>query len=157
MHTDIISVWYSERYFGPNLTKMRFQIKPHIFFLFCYYGIQWNFNSKSAVFTIFGGIRNWKLKVDFIETKGIQLRRRPSASSSVETLGFNETTFSFNFWTPKKSWNRRLTVKVSLNTVIKKLKKYVRFYLKSRFSHVWPKIPFWIPKLKRYLYLLSTW
>ena len=25
-------VWYSKRYFVPNVTKIRFQIKPHIFF-----------------------------------------------------------------------------------------------------------------------------
>ena len=33
----------------------------------------------------------------------------------------------------------------------------MRFYLKSRFTHVWPKIPFWIPKLKRYLYALTIY
>ena len=26
--------WYSERYFVPNVTKIRFQIKPHIFYFF---------------------------------------------------------------------------------------------------------------------------
>ena len=135
MHTDIISVWYSERYFGPNLTKRRFQIKPHIFFLFCYYGIQWNFNSKSAVFTIFGGIRNRKLKVDFIETKGIQLRRRPSASSSVETLGFNETTFSFNFWTPKNRETADLLLKFHWNR--KKKKKKGGFPFKPILENWW--------------------
>ena len=114
--------WYSKRYFVPNMTKIRFQIKPHIFFLFFmtvfsetltvylrfhdFWGYQklknkgtfhWNqgystekegrwISLKPKVFNWEGG---W---VVFIETKGIRLRRRPSASISVETLGFNETT-----------------------------------------------------------------
>ena len=93
-------------------------------------------------------------------TLGFDETTQPPSRSN--TLGFNEIhlpSFSvecpwfqwnphlvFNFWYPQKSWNRRFTVKVSLNTVIKKLKKYVRFYLKPDFSHVWHIIPFWIPK-----------
>ena len=49
-----IIFWYSKRYFVPNVTKIRFQIKPHIFFLFFYDGIQRNFNSKSAVSRFLG-------------------------------------------------------------------------------------------------------
>ena len=63
--------------FWPKITKIRFKMKPHIFFYFR--DRSKTLNSKSAVITIFGGIRNRKLKVDFIETKGIQLRRRPSS------------------------------------------------------------------------------
>ena len=59
------------------MNKIRIQIKPHIFCFIFYDGILCNFNSKSAVFMILGGITNRKLKVDFIETKGIRLRRRP--------------------------------------------------------------------------------
>ena len=104
-----------------------------------------------------------------MEAEGLLLSRIPLVSmnttqppSQLNTFGFNEIhlpSFSvecpwfqwnaplfFNFWYPQKLWNRRFTVKVSLNTVIKKLKKYVRFYLKPDFSHVWHKIPFWIPK-----------
>ena len=86
-----IIFWYSKRYFVPSVTKIRFQIKPHIFFLFFYDGIQRNFNSKSAVSRFLGvsEIENYRWislkprvfdweggQVDFIETRGIQLRRR---------------------------------------------------------------------------------
>ena len=37
---NLYEFWYSEWYFGPNVTKTRFQIKPNIFFSFFYYGIQ---------------------------------------------------------------------------------------------------------------------
>ena len=49
-----IIFWYSKQYFVPKVTKIRFQIKPHIFFLFFYDGIQRNFNSKSAVSRFLG-------------------------------------------------------------------------------------------------------
>ena len=46
--------WFQKGYFVPNMTKIRFQIKPHIFFLFWNGGIQWNFDKKSADFTVLG-------------------------------------------------------------------------------------------------------
>ena len=147
----------------------------------------------------FWGIRKWKLKVDFIETKGIRLRRRagefhwnqgystekevgwyslkprvfdweeglrpPSQSKplvsmkppnlllsrnpwfqwnhlpsfSVETLGFNETTFSFNFWTPKNRETADILLKFHWNR--QKKKKNVRFPFKyhHRFQVLTPK------------------
>ena len=105
------------------------------------------FHLKPRVFDWEGG------QVDFIETKGIQLRRRlggiqglflsriplvsmntiqppsqskplvsmkPPASFSVETLGFNETIFSFNFWTPKNRETADILLKFHWNRQKKK-------------------------------------
>ena len=68
--------WYSKRYFGPKMTKIRFQIKPHTFFLF-WMTVSVKLWQETCRFHSFVGIWNWKPKVDFIETRGIRLRRRP--------------------------------------------------------------------------------
>ena len=52
-------------------------------------GVQWNFRNNSVDFTISAGHKKLKTEGDFIENKGIQHRRRPSASSSVEIFGVN--------------------------------------------------------------------
>ena len=107
----------------------------------------WWISLKPRVFNWEGG---W---VVFIETKGIRLRRKafglPSQSKplvsmkppnlllsrnpwfqwnhlpsfSVETLGFNETTFSFNFWTPKNRETADILLKFHWNRPKKKKKK----------------------------------
>ena len=91
---------------------------------------------KPRVFNWEGG---W---VVFIETKGIRLRRKAFVlllsrnpwfqwnhlpSFSVETLGFNETTFSFNFWTPKNRETADILLKFHWN----RPKKNVRFPFKT--------------------------
>ena len=110
---------------------MRFQIKPYIFFFISNDGTHWKLWQEICGFHVFGGIKNWNSKVVFIETRGIRLRQRPSASTSIETPGFNETTFGFNFWTPKNV-KPHISCQRFTETVIKK-KKW-GFLLKPRTS-----------------------
>ena len=74
--------WYSKRYFGPKMTKIRFQIKPHTFSLF-WIPVSIKLWQETCRFHSFVGIWNWKPKVDFIETRGIRLRRRPSHKTEI--------------------------------------------------------------------------
>ena len=112
--------WYSKRYFGPKMTKIRFQIKPHTFFFILDDGFSKTL-ARNLPISQFCGYLKLKTKGRFhwnqgystekeALTRGIRLRRRPSASSSFEIPGFGlllsrnpwfQTTFSFYFWTPK--------------------------------------------------------
>ena len=78
----------------------------------------------------FWGYQKLKLTVVFIEPWSIRLRRRPSASTSIETPGFNETTLSFNFRTPKNV-KPQISCQSFTETVIK---KKGGFLLKPNFS-----------------------
>ena len=85
-------------------------------------------------------VRKLKLKVVSLkpgvsieaEADGLCLNRIP--------LVLMNTTFSFNFWYHQKCEIHRFLVKVFTEYRHLKLKKYVRFYLKSHFSNFWPKI-----------------
>ena len=87
-------------HFKTKMTKMRFQIKPHIFFLFwmTVFSDIWTVN---LWYSRFLGFQKLRPKVVFIETRGIRWLRRPSASTANETPGLNETTLGLNFETPK--------------------------------------------------------
>ena len=99
-------------------------LKPKVF---NWEGVGW-YSLKPRVFDWEEGLRPPSQSKPLVSMKppNLLLSRNPwfqwnhLPSFSVETLGFNETTFSFNFWTTKKSWNRRYTVKVSLKPSKKK-------------------------------------
>ena len=79
---------------------MKFQIKPHIFFLFKMMVFRETL-TRNLWISRFWGYQKLKTKVVFIETRGIRFRRRPSAATSIETPGFNETTLVSIFEPPK--------------------------------------------------------
>ena len=89
--------------------------------------------SRNRWFHVFV-VQKLKTKVVFIETRGIRLRLRPSAATSIETPGFNETTL-VSIFEPPKTWNHRFLVKVSLKPWFKK--KKVRFPFKTLETFCW--------------------
>ena len=102
----------------------------------------WNFNSKSAV-SWFLGVQKLKLKVVSLKPRvsteeeagwfhwnqGFRLRRGRRPPSLLSTLGFNQTTFSFSFWTPKNHETADLLLKFLRNRPKKSEVSFWNFFL----------------------------